>query len=312
MIMKHAKQSESMTDSNITTEYDAKVYHCQQCNQPIRTIHRCPKPCCTTVYCSHMCRNIDKLKNGHDKWVCGKVDPFEIQCKIVQIDGRNNGVVSNESLVQGELVLVETPSIEQDSDFSKIPHSILARLYELEPRPSKDLQSKFQFNEQVDRIFINFANFNHSCKPNADFLFLKDYNIMVVVATTTIPPNTEITINYFGGIQKDMQTKLYDRWRFRCTCIGCTNKRFNTIINVIATLKEQLAESDDVIESMRICDKLLSFYPLIEASPMAYYEVYTVKSELALTHYDSSMYALIAYKHFNKCLPCPMYVDMFI
>lgn len=285
-----------------------KHHHCRQCNQPIKSIYRCPD--CTTVYCSHMCRQRD-TQHGHKKFVCGKVGPFEDLCRIVQFPGRNNGVVATQSLKPGDFILVETPSINRDSDLSKIPPSILDRLYELEPRPSKDLLRKFQYNAQLDRIFINFSYLNHSCKPNADFMYLKQYNIVVVVAVTAIPRDTEITINYFGGIEKDRRNKLYDRWGFHCECVGCTNKRFNTILNIIATLKDQIRTSDSIENCQTACDKLLELYPSIEASPLAYYEVYTIKAELASTPYEQSIYSLIAHKHFNKCLKIS-HVDIFI
>lgn len=279
------------------------TYHCQQCNQPISTVHQCPVEGCTTRYCSKDCMFKDHRENGHYRFVCKKVKPFEDTTKYIIVPGCNTGLAAAHPIKQGQSIMVETAAAHKHDNFKKLPRSIIARLSELEPRPSgliKDKStylSKFQYNSYNDSIFINFAFMNHSCMPNADFYYVSEYNIILVIALQDIEIGQEITINYLTEFQKNRSQALMTRWNFNCQCSGCTDTKNNILIELIGTINDKIKSATCSADILKLCDKQLSMYDQINASPIMYYEIYIIKSHNTVCN-DKRRYLVCLANHY--------------
>lgn len=284
------------------------VYHCQQCNQPIMTVHHCPVEGCTTRYCSSACRHKDLRENGHARFVCKKVHPFEDTTNYIMSPQANTGLAASRFIKRGQTIMVETSAAREQGNFKTLPKSILSRLQELEPRPSGPIVdndtylSKFQYNSYNERIFLNFAYMNHSCKPVADFYFVSEYNVILVIALFDIDVGQEITVNYLSEYKKDRRQALLDQWGFYCQCHGCTDKKTGIVIDLIATITHQLAATTDPDKVLELCDKQLAMYDLIQASPIMYYEMYTTKSHCAASRQDRNYFAYLANRYMHSFL----------
>ncbi|PWY92204.1 TPR domain protein [Aspergillus heteromorphus CBS 117.55] len=64
---------------------------------------------------------------------------------------------------------------------------------------------------------------NNNCNPNAYRSFIGD--MMIVRATKNLPPNAEITFNYFPTSDDNYDECLhrFDSWKFHCQCAICTD-----------------------------------------------------------------------------------------
>lgn len=264
---------------------------CQQCNQPIKNTYKCIEKGCLVEYCSSFCEQKDKREHGHTELFCGKYKPFYTTCKI--INNYNCGVASNCTKInKGDLILVEKPSMTIGDDVNKIPKSIQQRITELEPRPHSLIEDKFQYNGFHDSLFLNLAMFNHSCLPNADCYYFETIRVIIVFAIKDIEPDEEITINYLSHFYMDRQQKLFDRWNFKCSCLGCTNTKLNITINVIANLYQQIMNNKNEINKVETCKKIIELYLTLNASPMFLYEIYMIMRDCTTRTDDKIMYKI--------------------
>lgn len=281
------------------------TYHCQQCNQPISTVHQCPVEGCTTRYCSNDCMFKDHRENGHSRFVCKKVKPFEDTTNYIIVPGCNTGLAAAHSIKRGQAIMVETAAAHKQDDFKKLPRSIIARLSELEPRPSGLINdkykylSKFQYNSYNGSIFINFAFMNHSCMPTADFYYVSEYNIILVIALQDIQIGQEITVNYLGGFKKNRRQELLTRWSFNCQCSGCTDTKSNILIELIATINDKIKSSTCSADILELCDKQISMYDQINASPIMYFEIYIIKSHNTIRNDERRYLKYLADRYMN-------------
>jgi len=80
--------------------------------------------------------------------------------------------------------------------------------------------------EESTALFATICRINHSCKPNARFLWRDDLNKMVVLALRPISPGKEVTLHYRGESIylpcSERQKLLKDLFNFDCKCEFCT------------------------------------------------------------------------------------------
>ena len=75
-------------------------------------------------------------------------------------------------------------------------------------------------------MFTNLSRVNHSCQPNAEFVWNNESNAQDLRATSKIPAGAEITASYLDledGLNKVYRQEfLADNFMFECKCQCCT------------------------------------------------------------------------------------------
>ncbi|KAL7415212.1 hypothetical protein BDY24DRAFT_286921 [Mrakia frigida] len=75
-------------------------------------------------------------------------------------------------------------------------------------------------------VFRWFSRINHSCRPNALYVYRPSSNKILVHSLIPLPPNTEILVSYVVDPflpTSARQTELLRRYNFLCTCPRCSN-----------------------------------------------------------------------------------------
>jgi len=69
------------------------------------------------------------------------------------------------------------------------------------------------------------SRFNHSCSPNAEYLWVEESQVEEVRAVRAVQPGEELCVNYFGDAVKlprtARQEQLRAGFRFECRCSVC-------------------------------------------------------------------------------------------
>lgn len=84
--------------------------------------------------------------------------------------------------------------------------------------------NKFAITADEDAVFAEASKFNHSCSPNAKWLWKEDIGQIVIMTLTDIERGQEILISYINFDERqtviNRRLQLLD-WRFLCRCERC-------------------------------------------------------------------------------------------
>ena len=178
------------------------------------------------------------------EWLAAAPGPSVV---VRSIAGRDLGVVAIRPIARGEPIFVEKPlirltpeiggAIERwygDPDIAKVALSTLSRAGPTKTKLTyfdKDLDPVICTNSftlsSADGSFHSFvfrkiSRLNHSCEPNAVFVWDPDAETATVSATRTIATGAEVLINYGAkGNRDDRQRHLKKCFGFDCECPRC-------------------------------------------------------------------------------------------
>jgi hypothetical protein len=181
------------------------------------------------------------------EWLAAAPGPSVV---VRSIAGRDLGVVAIRTIARGEPIFVEKPlirltpeiggAIEKwygDPDIARVALSTLSRSGPSKTKLTyfdKDLDPVICTNSFtlscVDGAFHSFvfrkiSRLNHSCEPNAVFVWDPDTETATVSATRTIATGAEVLINYGAkGSRDDRQRHLKKCFGFDCECPRCCSE----------------------------------------------------------------------------------------
>lgn len=157
----------------------------------------------------------------------------------------HQGVFATSNILHGTTIMSESPLLQSpDCDFFKNykalnTHSLMKfnKLYSPAPRGLSSWSglitqaaqkiwetNKFVITADEDAVFVETSRLNHSCNPNAEWLWREDTKTIEIVALRDIECGQEILISYlyFGedstAVARRLQ--LLD-WKFICRCERC-------------------------------------------------------------------------------------------
>lgn len=152
--------------------------------------------------------------------------------KIVDIPGKGKGMVASQFIPIGCLIVKEKPSIECTNPLELKIEDFDAELLQLaNVHPELPIeQGIFKTNAlpKANNVGIGIlcktiSRVNHSCVPNAFFVYNSNKKMETLHATCNINEGEEITMSYIeftGDIIAD-RLKLKERFKFECTCNFC-------------------------------------------------------------------------------------------
>jgi hypothetical protein len=278
--------------------------------------------CKTRLYCSTECQAADYHHHGHKHYCC-KSGEINHTFELGETDYiRGVGMFALRPIQRGDKIFVER-MIDRDRDLTP---SIRAALSFLQPKHGNNINDTFQYNcisvkailttdaaENSDEdddddddndgpapktardpdelnyrhTAITLAHVNHDCIGNSSYQYVEEINAVVLVASTNIAPQEEITFPYVDTISDSSQfSRLRQQWGFDCTCRVCSEQ----------TLKETFAEACGLISEIRC----LGTNPLVI---MKGKRVLQILENLQLPYY---LHARICYKMFASAIVSEM------
>lgn len=165
--------------------------------------------------------------------------------KITDIPGKGKGVIATRSIKPGALILSEPPlftteslqnpaTFEQDlgkivKGLSKDGQRAFLSLHNNNPGPqpfSNIVRSNgypLGPNSDVGAIFPLVARLNHSCRPNAQHVWISKRGLEVVHAVREVKEGEELTLSYsVGGPSGPRRASLKEYFGFDCHCELCS------------------------------------------------------------------------------------------
>jgi hypothetical protein len=140
-------------------------------------------------------------------------------------------IFSEEALISIEAIPVSEKQVEEE--VGKLADAESARFYALtsKPPPYTSLPHAIYMNNAFTRtqhteLFVGISRINHSCIPNATFIFHPHTNRGTVRLVKDIKKGQEITISYLApdGISQTYEERkndLEENWNFDCRCEAC-------------------------------------------------------------------------------------------
>ncbi len=103
--------------------------------------------------------------------------------------------------------------------------------------------------EQGHGLFALICRCNHSCAPNARYVWRKDLGQELLIALQPIQSGDQITVSYFGDRSRTVtrQAKLREAFNFTCACILCADKYEHSRDAVDDALSESQELDDQVL-----------------------------------------------------------------
>jgi hypothetical protein len=140
-------------------------------------------------------------------------------------------IFSEEALISIEAIPPSKGQVEEA--VGNLSQADSARFYALtsKPPPYTSLPLAIYMNNaftrtQYTELFVEIAKMNHSCAPNAIFVFHPHTNRGMVRLVRNVKKGQEINISYlaFDGISQTCEERkkdLAENWNFDCRCEGC-------------------------------------------------------------------------------------------
>lgn len=195
-------------------------------------------------------------------------------------DGKGRGIFAARCIEKGSLLLEESPLLQID-DARDLEEEKLEKILEKKGRQASedfnDLstgtseKSKFHLHGQKQHhllrwnknvfflndqkagaLFYLSSFFNHSCRPNASYVWNPTQHRMEFYACCDILTDEEITISYIPlrQFRTLRQYKLERTYSFKCTCIACKGT------NEAQTDRERIAQmNEDKEKFSNICNQ---------------------------------------------------------
>jgi hypothetical protein len=214
--------------------------------------------CARRLYCSPECQHAD-WKQGH-KYYCGKAGERNFDFELGETDERGVGMFALKEIQRGDKIFIERLIDRKEAAST---HSIREALTLLQPKHSTDLNQVFRINsiglhecmgitsadEEVEAeeaefkfLCMTLARVNHDCIGNASYQYIKELNAVLLVASTTIYAQQEITFSYIDQITSPAQYyRLRGQWDFDCKCECCQSQ----------TIKDNLMEVSNLLSEMK-------------------------------------------------------------
>ncbi|CAE7790170.1 set5 [Symbiodinium sp. CCMP2592] len=154
-----------------------------------------------------------------------------------EVDGKGIGVIALSAIPAGGLLLRERPALCIGSKAPRPPAALRKAILELcdayADRPEeKTLEGVLATNalprgakSEETVLCLLASRFNHSCSPNAEYLWVEESQVEEVRAVRAVQPGEELCVNYFGDAVKlprtARQEQLRAGFRFECRCSVC-------------------------------------------------------------------------------------------
>ncbi|KAJ3974275.1 hypothetical protein EV361DRAFT_662118 [Lentinula raphanica] len=159
------------------------------------------------------------------------------------------GAFAAKPLRRGDFILEETPIFRIDSESDYITsRSLAAKFEQLSPTDlSRCLSLSNVWHSEIDvfegiyntnvfgqSMLLEVSRFNHSCSPNARYIYHEPSKKERVVALTDIAEGEEICVSYlqsrdvYARPRSERQQVLSSRYRFCCQCPACDDANFET------------------------------------------------------------------------------------
>jgi len=136
-------------------------------------------------------------------------------------------------------------------------------------------------------ICLNFSRINHDCVGNSSHTYIKEQDLMVLVANTDLPAGSEVTFSYVSNTktQKERVQRLCETYNFVCTCAACENPIISAQIDEMAELDERIFEygaAGEIEEALQAGKSLLSLYGELKVSSHLYARTYYDMFQIAI------------------------------
>ncbi|KAJ6646346.1 SET domain-containing protein 5 [Pseudolycoriella hygida] len=197
--------------------------HCATCLEIVEASRvRLCKTCKRRAYCSKNCRHLDRRTSGkgqgHKQWCklrCGEED---IDWKICKVSGKGLGVIAKKKIPSMFRIIVEKGHNEDEehpaiNDLMPIGGTFYDK-YNL---------NKFGSDGEDNGLYLRISRVNHSCKPNAAYMYDETFKVLILYSLTDIKIGQEITINYqqFDDVRckttpEDSRALLQQKWHITC------------------------------------------------------------------------------------------------
>lgn len=229
------------------------------------------------------------MKDTVHKKLCGHcgtfVDDFEVRDTE---DGRGYGVFSKKKFKQGKILFVEKPVtfIKQDIKSKYIKQQVMLNLH---PRPAREytLAEKVHYNAIDGQLYLNASFINHECMPNAQYYYMEQFKVLIIIAMLDIDIDQEITISYLDRPYVDRQQLLLERYGFKCQCKTCTNKKHSEFFIKLGICYNIITDEVCAYEnSYKSCHKILEILDAVDAPMLYYLEIYKILHKCALKNND--------------------------
>eukprot|EP01083_Nonionella_stella_P016745 46761_1 len=246
--------------------------------------------CKCTYYCGTDCQRKD-WKRGHKKQCKTlrsktetvvtkaktkakgdvKSKPKTVLFRVEKVEGKGMGMIANEDISMGTMILNENPLLSLTSDsaldiraidvkqFKKLyAEPLLQRFKALTSTEQQVINSlSFKHDGSVldiflnnclthqdngfDGVYPNIARINHSCNANCVHWIENNFNARII-ALRKIEKGEEITIDYNGWNlfdYKERTKRLLDGWKIaKCSCEWCDKKRYKQMDKWIGEYKQ--------------------------------------------------------------------------
>lgn len=257
--------------------------------------------CCRRLYCSSECQAAD-WRQGHKNY-CRKSGEINFDIELGETVDKGIGMFALRRFKRGDKIFVER-LIDRETD---ITPNIQSAISLLEPKYCGDLSitltrnclslnnyaDLFKTEENADEeemharhMCVTLARVNHSCIGNSSYQYIKEINAVILVASTNINPQEEITFPYVDLISNPSQyLRLRTQWNFDCSCPCCMDQ----------SLKENMSEISGLLSEIK-CVGLNSLV--------------VVKGKKILSLFESlqlplCLYARVYYRMFSCCVAFP-------
>ncbi|CAE7939085.1 set5 [Symbiodinium sp. KB8] len=154
-----------------------------------------------------------------------------------EVDGKGIGVIALSAIPAGGLLLRERPALCIGSKAPRPPAALRKAILELcdayADRPDEKTLDGVLATNALPRgakseetvLCLLASRFNHSCSPNAEYLWVEESQVEEVRAVRAVQPGEELCVNYFGDAVKlprpARQEQLRAGFRFECRCSVC-------------------------------------------------------------------------------------------
>ena len=176
--------------------------------------------------------------------------PIMPSIRVAPLPGKGLGTVATRCINRGEIIIAERPLVKRDEDVRT------GQTHEYSGGNREDALNKLltlcqasKGKDAVERVlkansfvvqegaytrfpvrwtrlaFLNISRVNHSCSPNAEFVYHAADATATVKALKPIAPGDEVCINYGAeGALSERQDFLSRSFEFDCRCERCVQE----------------------------------------------------------------------------------------
>ena len=261
--------------------------------------------CHNRQYCSRKCQ-ADDWRTGHHKLFCGKVGEVGVDYEIRPVDSKGLGVFAKRHFQRNDTILVERPVVKSSS-LSSIPEdeNVQRAILALTPtKPGSTFTEKYKRNN-VGQLCLNFSRVNHDCIGNSHHAFDDEKDLLLLVASRTIPKGEEISYSYtFLTPHAHALAKHTFCWNFTCECRACKCPDVAHKLDLMIEYDKQVvahAKNMRMEEGTKTALKLIELYDEFQSSSYLYSRIYTDLYHMAITKretFEQGMkYIKLAFEH---------------